>query len=75
MASEEVKAQGIRASCQSHQPLSPARTIELGQVLLAKVDTDDMPADFLTKFVPTAKLERSIRRATNAGAAVPPART
>ena len=44
-------------------------------MLLAKVDTDDMPADFLTKFVPTAKLERSIRRATNAGAAVPPART
>ena len=51
------------------------RRLELGQVLLAKVDTDDMPADFLTKFVPTAKLERSIRRATNAGAAVPPART
>ena len=50
------------------------RRLELGQVLLAKVDTDDMPADFLTKFVPTAKLERSIRRATNAGAAVPPAR-
>ena len=51
-----------------------AAALERREAEEAAAQLRPMPADFLTKFVPTAKLERSIRRATNAGAAVPPAR-
>ena len=48
------------------------KRLELRQIHLVKVDTDDMPADFLTKFVGKAKLAKSIWRASNAGNALPP---
>ena len=36
-----------------------------GQVQLLKVDTDEMPADMLTKFLPKAKIDKSIIFITN----------
>ena len=45
--------------------------MEQNQIFLVKVDTNDMPADFLTKFVSKAKLVRSLKRATNSGQALP----
>ena len=39
-----------------------------GEVRLVKVPDEHMPADFLTKWIPSAKLARSIRYATNARA-------
>ena len=47
------------------------KRMEQNQIFLVKVDTDDMPADFLTKFVSKAKLVRSLKRATNSGQALP----
>ena len=46
------------------------RRLEERKIYLAKVATDDMPADFLTKFVSKAKLTRSLKRATNSDEAV-----
>ena len=39
-----------------------------GEVRLVKVPDPDMPADFLTKWIPSAKLARSVEYATNARA-------
>jgi len=39
-------------------------------IRLAEVPDKDMPADFLTKWVPRAKLEASVARATNSRNAV-----
>ena len=41
-----------------------------GEVTLVKVPDAQMPADFLTKWIDTAKLKRSVLYATNAKAAV-----
>jgi hypothetical protein len=46
--------------------------MEEKQIYLVKVDTEDMPADFLTKFVGKAKLAKSLQRATNSSVALPP---
>ena len=40
--------------------------IRAGNVSLQHVPDENMPADFLTKWIPRAKLEKSIRYATNA---------
>ena len=48
------------------------KRMEAKQIYLAKVNTDDMPADFLTKFVGKVKLARSLKRATNSDKALPP---
>lgn len=40
-----------------------------GEVRLVKIDDPNMPADFLTKWLQSAKLARSVRYATNARAA------
>ena len=51
---------------------STVKRMEENLIFLVKVDTDDMPADFLTKFVSKAKkLVRSLKRATNSGQALP----
>ena len=42
------------------------------QIYLVKVDTDNMPADFLTKFLGKVKLQKSLTRATNSKFALPP---
>ena len=42
------------------------------RVVLKHVTDPEMPADFLTKWVPSAKLEASIRYATNSRAAISP---
>ena len=47
------------------------RRAEENRIYLAKVCTDHMPADFLTKFVNKLKLQRSLRRATSSDEAVP----
>ena len=39
--------------------------ISAGEVVLKHVDDPSMPADFLTKWIHTAKLEQSLRYATN----------
>ena len=41
-----------------------------GETSLVKVADENMPADFLTKWIDTAKLRRSVEYATNARAAV-----
>ena len=46
--------------------------LEAREIYLAYVQTDDMPADFLTKFVSWRKLELSVKRATNSDRALPP---
>ena len=46
--------------------------IQSGEAQLRHVDDESMPADFLTKWIPSAKLERSIRYATNAPSRVQP---
>ena len=48
------------------------KRMEAKQIYLAKVNTDDMPADFLTKFVGKVKLAKSLKRATNSDKALPP---
>ena len=48
------------------------KRMEMKQILLVKVDTEEMPADFLTKFVGKVKLAKSLKRATNSGKALPP---
>jgi hypothetical protein len=47
------------------------KRLEEREIYLAKVDTENMPADFLTKFLGKAKLALSLRRATNSGKALP----
>ena len=44
--------------------------IARGETSLVKVADENMPADFLTKWIDTAKLRRSVEYATNARAAV-----
>ena len=46
--------------------------IAAGDVVLKHVTDPEMPADFLTKWVPSAKLEASLRYATNSRHAVLP---
>ena len=41
------------------------RRIEDGEVILKHVPDTQMPADFLTKWIPAAKLEQSLRYACN----------
>ena len=48
------------------------RRMEDKQIYLVKVDTDNMPADFLTKFLGKVKLQKSLTRATNSKFALPP---
>ena len=40
--------------------------IEAGEATVVKVSDEENPADFLTKWVPVAKLRRSVDYATNA---------
>ena len=42
------------------------RRIQDGEVILKHVPDTQMPADFLTKWIPAAKLEQSLRYACNA---------
>ena len=44
--------------------------IARGETSLVKVADENMPADFLTKWIDTAKLRRSVEYAINARAAV-----
>ena len=46
--------------------------IAAGDVVLKHVTDPEMPADFLTKWIPSAKLEASLRYATNSRHAVLP---
>ena len=39
--------------------------IQAGECTLVHVPDTEMPADFLTKWIPSPKLEQSIRYATN----------
>ena len=41
------------------------RRIQDGEVILKHVPDTQMPADFLTKWIPAAKLEQSLRYACN----------
>ena len=45
--------------------------IKAADVQLLRIGDADMPADFLTKWLPKKKLEASLARATNAVNAVP----
>lgn len=51
---------------------SALQRMEDKQIYLVKVDTDNMPADFLTKFLGKIKLQKSLARATNGKLALPP---
>ena len=66
--------QGAAATRSKHTLKRWATTVkrmEENFIFMVKVDTDEMPADFLTKFVSKAKLARSLKRATNSGQALP----
>ena len=66
--------QGAAAARSKHTLKRWATTVkrmEENFIFMVKVDTDEMPADFLTKFVSKAKLARSLKRATNSGQALP----
>ena len=39
-----------------------------GEAVLVKIDDDNMPADFLTKWLPSPKVRRSVEYATNSRA-------
>ena len=68
----EAKNKKIYAEEKKRKHDEWVKRMEEKQIYLVKVSTEDMPADFLTKFVGKAKLAKSLQRATNSSVALPP---